>query len=144
MVVVRFGVVALGLVLCAGASATERKAYKHVDEKGNVTYSQTPPADAKKVQPVDISPAQSGRGGQPVGGAREVQMQRYRSYQDEQIRARENYERQRKEAEEKRLATLRAECTRNRGTDCENPETLRNMEAQRIPGGTRNNPAYRY
>jgi hypothetical protein len=40
--------------------------------------------------------------------------------------------------------SVKSECTRNRGTDCENPQTLRDMEAQRMPGGTRNNPAYRY
>ena len=142
MLILRIGVLALGVAMSAGASA--QKAYKHVDEKGNVTYSQTPPTEGKKVQQVDISPAQQGRGGHPVSGSRDIQMQRYRSYQDERVQAHEVYQHQRREAEQKRLAALRAECTRTRGTDCDNPQTLQDMEAQRKPGGTRNNPAYRY
>ena len=142
MLVVRAGVVALGVAISAGAHA--QKAYKHVDEKGNVTYSQTPPTEAKKVEKVDISPAQQGRGGHPVSGSRDVYIQRSRSYQDDRMRAHEAFQQQQKEAEQKRLAALRDECVRNRGTDCNNPRTLEEMEAQRRPGGTRNNPAYRY
>jgi hypothetical protein len=143
MLVLRFLVVTSSLMLCANAFATERKAYKIVDEKGNVTYSQTPPTEAKDVKKIDITPAQSGRGGNPVGGSRDLQNQRYRSYQDEHNKSVQAYQRQREEAAQKRKDTLQAECTRNRGTDCSNPETLRDMEAQRIPGGARINPAYR-
>jgi hypothetical protein len=41
------------------------------------------------------------------------------------------------ETKRKRLADLEAECNRNRGTDCKNPETLRLLNANRIPGGRR-------
>jgi len=143
MLVLRFLVLASSLVLCASALAMERKAYKHVDEKGNITYSQTPPTEAKDVKKIDISPAQSGRGGHPVGGSADLQNQRMRSYQDERIKSQQAYQRQREEAAQKQRESLQAECTRNRGTDCSNPETLRHMEAQRIPGGSRVNPAYR-
>jgi hypothetical protein len=143
MHVLRFLVLTFSLMLCANAFATERKAYKHVDEKGNITYSQTPPIEAKDVKKIDISPAQSGRGGYPVTGSRDLQNQRSRSYQDEYTKAREAYQRRSEEAAQKRKESLQAECIRNRGTDCNNPETLRDMEAQRTPGGSRINPAYR-
>jgi hypothetical protein len=143
MQILRFGVLVLGLVVCAGAFGTERKAYKHVDEKGKVTYSQTPPVEGKKIQQIDISPAQAGRGGHAVTGSRDLQIQRSRSYQDDYSNARENYDRQRREAEQKRLDSLRAECARNRGIDCDNPETLRQIDAQKIPGGGRVNRVYR-
>ena len=55
--------IALGLVLTANVGAAERTAYKHVDEKGNVTYSQTPPADGREARRIDVSPANAGRGG---------------------------------------------------------------------------------
>jgi hypothetical protein len=142
MRVLSFGVLVLGAAMSGNALA--QKAYKHVDEKGNVTYSQTPPTEAKKVQQVDISPAQAGRGGHPMPGSRDIQIQRSRSYQDERTRSYEAFQQQQKEAEQKRLAALKAECTRNRGADCDNPQTLQDMEAQRRPGGSRINPAYRY
>jgi hypothetical protein len=143
MLFLRFLVLASSLMLCASAFAMERKAYKHVDDKGNITYSQTPPSEAKDIKKIDISPAQSGRGGYPVGGSRDLQNQRYRSYQDDHNKNRQASQRQREEAVQKRKESLQAECTRNRGADCSNPETLRDMEAQRRPGGSRVNPAYR-
>jgi hypothetical protein len=42
-------------------------------------------------------------------------------------------QRRREEAHRQRLAQLEAECNRSRGTDCKNKETLRYMDAQRIP-----------
>ena len=117
---------------CAvSAAATERKAYKYVDEKGNITYSQTPPAntDAKRI---DISPAHQGRGGYT---GRDFSNPEYGSGPypgTANDRAREA-QRRRDEAQKERLAQLEAECNRNRGTDCKNPETLRDMDAQRIP-----------
>lgn len=128
----------LCLLISAGVAAAERKAYKIVDEKGNVTYSQTPPpAAAKSVQKVDISPASTGRGGYPGSyrDSRETQYQPSREYADERARQQEEMRKQRQQAEEQRIANLKAECMRNRGADCENPETLRLIEAQRIPGG---------
>jgi len=123
-----------GFAVCASAGATEQKAYKIVDEKGNVTYSQTPPAQAKEVKKVDITPASSGRGGYS-GGGDVNRNQPYYNYSDQRNQAAQNYQKQREEAEQKRLASLKAECDRNRGADCNNPETLRLMESQKIPGG---------
>jgi hypothetical protein len=37
------------------------------------------------------------------------------------------------QARKNRLDELRTECNRNRGTDCNNPETLKRMEAERGP-----------
>jgi hypothetical protein len=39
----------------------------------------------------------------------------------------------REEARQQKLAALERECNRSRGTDCKNPETLRYMDAQKIP-----------
>lgn len=119
------------LVCFDGASAAERKAYKYVDEKGNVTYSQTPPAD-KDAKTVDVSPAHQGRGGYSPGRPSYPQGS---NYADQRQAAQREQERQREQAKQKRIAELEAQCTRNRGTDCKNPETLRYMEAQNIPGG---------
>ena len=119
-------------VLFAGSMANAqpaRKAYKHVDENGRVTYSQTPPAsDAKKI---DLPPPR-------------LAPNRARDYEREVIRRQANedrraeYERRRREREEaleearrQRADELRAECNRKRGTDCDNPETLRRLEAER-------------
>lgn len=135
------GIVVLGLMVCVHASAQERKAYKHVDEKGNVTYSQTPPTQSKEVKKVDISPAHSGRGGY-AGGSNEYRHQQSSSYSDQRSRAAQDQQKRREEAAQKRLGDLQAECNRNRGTDCNNPETLRLMEAQKIPGGRSYPPRY--
>jgi hypothetical protein len=129
--------IAAGVLASASAAAAERQAYKYVDEKGNVTYSQTPPTQGKDIKKMDISPANSGRGG-AVGGVQpgtNPYQQQYYSNRDEYQRAMQAQQKQREEAQQKRIADLKADCYRNRGTDCENPETLRNMEAQRIPGG---------
>ena len=137
--IVAIGLVVYSLVACASVIAAERKAYKYVDEKGNVTYSQTPPSGETEAKKIDISPAQSGRGGytppasqynNPGAYSNESQRQQYNDA------LRERQKRQ-EEAQKKRLAELEAECNRNRGTDCKNADTLRYQESTRIPSGRR-------
>lgn len=136
---ISFLAMALALVVSAGASAQERKAYKYVDEKGNVIYSQTPPPDGREAKKVDIAPAQGGRGGYATPGRDYVNPDRYSTYDrrqeilDQRARARSEQEKRREEIRQKRLAEMEAECVRNRGTDCTNPDVLRYQESQKIP-----------
>jgi hypothetical protein len=125
---------ALLVAFVTGATAAERKAYRYVDEKGNVVYSQTPPADGRDARKVDITPAQAGRYGHVVPPGPYDNPRQYSGQGDYEARMREQ-QRLREEAQRKRLAELEAECNRSRGTDCKNPETLRLIEAQKIPGG---------
>jgi hypothetical protein len=124
--------IVVSVAFSLGANASERKAYKIVDEKGNVTYSQIPPNQAKSVQKVDISPASSGRGSNTEN--RDLRQQQSNNYPDQRSQM-NSQQKSREEAEQQRIAGLKAECNRNRGADCENPETLRLIEAQKIPGG---------
>lgn len=126
-------VTAVLMLLSQPALAQQRSAYKYVDEQGNVVYSQTPPVEAKEARKVDISPAHRGREGYAPG----VPVPREPDY-----RTRGSYgagpdprsaQQQREEAAKKRLAELEAECNRNRGTECSNPDTLRYMESTAIP-----------
>jgi hypothetical protein len=117
------------LVCAAGAGAAERKVYKHVDEHGNVTYSQTPPV-AKDAKAMDIAPAHQGRGGYPASAP----PMRGRSYEIERRRQAElDYQRRQNDVREEKTRELKAECVRQRGTDCDNPATLRYLDAQNIP-----------
>lgn len=121
------------LLVCGDASAQERKAYKYVDEKGNVVYSQTPPA-GKDAKQINIAPASSSRGGStslnPYDDPRTYSGDQQRGAYEQRAQ-----EQQKKldEAKQKKLAELEAECNRNRGSDCKNPETLRLIESNRIP-----------
>lgn len=128
---------ALGALLCAGASAQSNKLYKYTDEKGNVVYSQTPPMSGTKSQKLDARPAYSGRGGD---SSLHSPSDRPGTYSNDDVRWRhEEAARKRREhqeqARQRRLAELEAQCNRNRGTDCKDPETLRYMESTKIPGG---------
>lgn len=128
------------LCVAFGAGAQERKAYRQVDSAGNVTYSQTPPVDgkaAKKVETVDIAPAQQGRGGSSGG----YSSQEYRQYSGAHSPDRATVMSVQKipSAQEQKQATLKADCERNRGTDCDNPATLRYLDSTSIPGGRRRN-----
>lgn len=135
-----FGLIT-GLVMSTGgADAAERKAYKYVDEQGNVVYSQTPPADGREAKKVDIAPAQAGRQGYVPPPGPYDRPGRLSNQQDYEARERER-QRLREEAQRKRLADLETECNRNRGTNCSDPETLRLIESQKIPGGRRYPPA---
>lgn len=126
----------LGLLLAVNATAAERKAYKIVDEKGNVTYSQTPPPEAaKSVQKVDISPASAGRGGNTTSPDLRQNQSTRADYMQQRNEAMQIEQQRRQAAEKQRVENLKAECNRNRGADCDNPEALRLIEAQKIPGG---------
>lgn len=119
----------LALLVSAGVQAQERKAYRQVDASGKVTYSQSPPADGKESKQVDISPAQRGRGGY-VGGYSAYEDPRYYAGQS----ARDRYPvTQRPSAQAQRFAELKAECERQRGTDCNNPATLRYLDSTHQP-----------
>lgn len=118
------------LALSAVGHAQERKAYRHVDAAGNVTYSQTPPVVAKESKTVDISPAQRGRGGDVSGGYSVYDNPRYysdRSYDQYNTNSQPS-------ARERRFAELKAECERQRGTDCNNPRTLQYLDSTHQPG----------
>jgi hypothetical protein len=131
-----WGFVLSGLVCVAGADAQERKAYKYVDEKGNVTYSQTPPA-GKDAKQLNIAPAHRGSGGNTTRGPYDDPRRYSTERQDQYGERMRERQKQMEEARQKRLAELEAECNRNRGTDCKNPETLRLIESNQIPGGRR-------
>ncbi len=134
-----FGAAVLGLLVCSATMAEERKVYKHVDEKGNVTYSQTPPMSGAKAKKVDVTPAYTGRGGNtrsvspydnPHSYSQDDRQQQHKdALQESQQRT--------EEARKKRLADLEAECVRNRGTDCKDPQALRYQESTQIPRGYR-------
>ncbi len=129
----------LGLLHCAAAAAEEGKAYKYVDEKGNVVYSQTPPPAGAGVKKLDLQPAYRGLGGY---GAPVTPNNESRSYYEEyrQDRYRNGLQQRQQhtdDARNKRRAELEAECKRNRGTDCSDPEALRYLESTKVPGGRR-------
>jgi len=135
----------LWVLLCAAATAQGNKLYKYVDEKGNVVYSQTPPMSGAKAQKLDPRPAYSGRGGSTSSYSVYDNPSIYSgdSAQQRREEAERKRQEQREDARQKRLAELEAECNRNRGTDCKNPETLRYQESTRIPGGVRRGTAPR-
>jgi len=122
----------LGLSLAHAQPA--RQAYKHVDDQGNVTYSQTPPA--KDTQAIRLPPPQPA-----VAHASNEELRQMRRQAREEARHRredhERYARERQalleEARKQRYESLRAECVRNRGTDCDDPATIARMQAERGP-----------
>ena len=127
--------VLLVLLQCGVAAAEERKIYKHVDEKGIVTYSEVPPTSGTNVKKLDIKPAYRGQGGNispgyPYGDPRFSSPDYNR---DQYNRALQQRQQQMDAARQKRIEELEAECNRNRGTDCGNPDTLRYIESTRIP-----------
>jgi hypothetical protein len=129
------GFLLISLALAGSATAAERQAYKHVDENGNVTYSQIPPTGAKDPKKVDISPANQGRGGGYVQGRSAA------SYYEELHRPSRSYSSRDQvstlgSSQSPRDAQLQAECERNRGADCKNADALRQLEYQNIPRGT--------
>ncbi len=133
----RTGIAGLALLLgllmawASGAGAQERKAYRHVDAAGNVTYSQTPPVHGADTRPVDITPAQRGRGGY---------VDSYSPYENPRYYAALSaYERRaaapaQPSARDQRLAAVKAECERQRGVDCNNPATIQYLDSTSIPG----------
>jgi len=127
---------AMLLTLLSGANAftQERKAYRHVDAAGNVTYSQMPPVNAKESKSIDISPAQRGRGGDTSGYS---VYDNPHSYSERHDRYYGTTPRQGTHAYEQRMAELRVECLRQRGADCNNPATLRYLDSTHSPGQVR-------
>lgn len=122
----------LGLSLSHAQPA--RQAYKHVDDQGNVTYSQTPPA--KETQAIRLPPP---RPAAPPNSSEELRQMRRQARQDTGLH-RQDYERTAlerqaamEEARNQRYESLRAECLRNRGTDCNDPATIARMQAERGP-----------
>ena len=132
-----FGAALLGLFLCGSALAEETKIYKHVAEKGNVVYSQTPPMTGASAKKLNIQPAYRGQGGYSSSVAPYddpgVYSQDYR--QDQYKKTMAQRQQQMDDARKQRLAELEAECNRNRGADCSNPEVLRYNESTKIPRG---------
>lgn len=123
---------ALLAALCAVPPAAAQRIYKSVDEKGNVVYSQTPPA-GKDAQKVDV-PTTMRSTGTNVGPDHDAQVRRRAAAEERRTEHQRRMEEQRAQVEEQRkarLAQLEAECVRNRGTDCRDPETLRRMEHER-------------
>lgn len=128
---VAIAVIALGL---ASGTAQAQRVYKHVDEKGNITYSQTPPAnDAKTVR---VPPP---RGAYPNDRSllEEERRTERQAAMDERRRELERRQQEQQEAMQdarrKQVEALRAECVRNRGTDCNDPSTIARMESERGP-----------
>ena len=131
-----FGAVLLSLLHCGFAMAQERQIYKSFDEKGNTVYSQVPPMSGGTVKKLSMEPAYIGLGGYagygiPVWPYDDL---RYYYQQDQYNSALRQRRQQADDARNKRIAELEAECNRNRGTDCSDPETLRYIESTKIPG----------
>ena len=105
-------VIVLGLLLGGNAGAEDRTIYKHVDEKGSVVYSQTPPMSGASVKQLSPEPAYRGRGGyygmsaSAYGDARSY-MDFYR--QDQYRQAAQQRQQQINNANNNRLAELEAE-----------------------------------
>ena len=135
-----WGCLVAGIVAASTADAQEQKAYKYLDEKGNVIYSQKPPP-GKNAREISIAPAYEGSGAGTPRGPRDDPNRYSADRQEQQQNALREKQRVAEEARKKRLADLEAECNRNRGIDCRNPETLRLMESNQVPGGRRVAPA---
>lgn len=121
----------LGVSALSVHAQPAQQVYKHVDEQGRVTYSQTPPAkDAKRI---DVPPP---RKIVPRGPDYEREVLRRQAYEDRRLQhERAQHERQEalEQARRKHEDSLRAECLTNRGSDCNDPQTLRRMETDRGP-----------
>ena len=130
--------VLMAVAVSANVAAQERKAYRVVDAAGKVTYTQTPPVegkDTKTVEKVDIAPAQRGRGGDVSGYYSYGEPRHhYGQYYDERYAAATQ---SRSNAQEQRIAALKAECERQRGTDCNNPRALQYLDSTSIPRRSR-------
>jgi hypothetical protein len=127
----RIALVALAAWLPAPIACAQQ-AYKHVDEKGRVTYSQVPPdKDAKKIA---LPPPRRTTPPADVDYEREA-LRRQATEDRRRDHERQMRERQEavEEAKRRRVDELRADCVRNRGTDCNDSETIRRMEAERGP-----------
>jgi len=117
----------------ATTASADPQVYKHVDANGNVTYSGVPPSDKGETKQIDVSPSYSSSGGYPV--FEPIIIPHYSS-NERNLEAFEERQRLQDEARQKRLDELKAECNRNNGTNCNDPEALRYLESTKIPRGT--------
>ena len=126
--------VLFGLLQCGNTMGAGPVIYKHVDEKGNVVYSEVPPTGGKDVKKLDARPAYEGRGANIDAG--NMHRGYRRSPEDYRRQYKNAYERHRQQVEamrKKSIETIEDECNRNHGTDCSNPDTLRYIESTKVP-----------
>jgi hypothetical protein len=117
------GVLMAGFALvCTGAPAMERHAYRYMDENGKVAYSEFPPTGIAS-RKVDTTPAVTGHTG-ATPRPRYGEDSRYPSArQDSSPELERKQAKIAAEAREKKLAAAKAdECRRNHGIGCRNPK----------------------
>ena len=113
-----WGFVLAGLLAATGADAQEQKAYRYVDEKGKVVYSQTPPT-GKDAKQISIKPAYRGSGGNTSSSSYDDPRRYAPSGSEDQYAARiREQQKKSEEARQNRITELESECNRNRGVDC--------------------------
>jgi len=98
-------------------------------------WTLVPPVSGTVVKKLDPQPAYRGRGDN-VAPCSPCLDPRYSSQdyrQDQYNKARQQQQQQMEDARKRRMAELEAECDRNRGTDCSNPEVLRYIESTSMP-----------
>jgi len=129
-------ILAAALGIAGAAPACAQQVYKYVDEKGNVSYSQTPPPDRDAGKVKVTPPARAAAENRPRHDyeAEVIRRQRAEDRRRELEAQREEQRQQMEEARKKRIAELEARCIRERGTDCKNPATIQRMEAEERPG----------
>jgi len=126
----------IALCLCSGIALAvhaqpAREAYKHVDADGRVTYSQTPPEkDARKLA---LPPPRQGAYPSPDYEREAMRRQAAEDRRLEYERRMRERQEMLEEARKRRIEELRSDCLRNRGTDCNDPETIKRMETERGP-----------
>jgi hypothetical protein len=111
----------------------DSQVYKHVDENGKVTYSEIPPSEKGETKQINVSPSLSSTGGYPIN---KIIIIHHYSSNERNLEAMQERQKIQNEAKQKRMDDLKAECNRDRGTDCDDPNALRYLEATKIPRGT--------
>ena len=128
------GMIFAGFVICAGAIAAERHAYRYVDENGRVVYSEYPPSPGTDWKAVDTTTAITGRSTatpRPKYG----EESRYSSQrQDQGAGKKQGQDKKAAEARQKRFAAAKAECSRNGGAGCEKPVAPKPAGSGTLPG----------
>lgn len=128
----RCGAGLTGLLVCFGVSAAEpgpsanpspREAYKYVDEKGRVVYSESPPSGVAS-KTVDLTPANSGRPGAATRSRSDNTSRSTSTRRDQSPESKQTSEDRMDAARQKELAELQAKnkCIRYGGEDC--PDVL--------------------
>jgi hypothetical protein len=124
----------LGLGLLSPAAGAE-KVYGSVDEKGNITLSDTVPAEAVEVERIEVAPA-------PKSDA-EVEASQRRA--EEMVKAAEESQQQRDAAKAERKATLEEAQQRVKAAEANLSEAKEVREGDRqgmAGGGSRLTPEY--